>query len=132
MLTPYLTRAAALVAALLTTVACSDDGVSGPDTPELETVALVELQGTRPAFYIQKSDGSDRSRIHFTGAVDQVPGCVEEDEQAILDAYESGDDIEVVDDVDIDAFREQTDAWFRDNLDGDSLAVYESIRSSAP
>jgi TRAP-type C4-dicarboxylate transport system substrate-binding protein len=65
-------------------------------------------------------------------AVDQVPGCVEEDEQAILDAYESGDDIEVVDDVDIDAFREQTDAWFRDNLDGDSLAVYESIRSSAP
>ena len=65
-------------------------------------------------------------------AVDQVPGCVEEAEQEILDAYESGDDIEVVDDVDIDAFREQTDAWFRDNLDGDSLAVYESIRSSAP
>jgi len=52
MLTRYDTRAAALVAALLTTVACSDDYVSGPGTPELETVALVELldtaTGTRP------------------------------------------------------------------------------------
>jgi tripartite ATP-independent transporter DctP family solute receptor len=65
-------------------------------------------------------------------AVDQVPGCVEEAEQEILDAYASGDSIEVVDDVDVDAFREQTDAWFRDNLEGDSLAVYEAIRNSAP
>lgn len=65
-------------------------------------------------------------------AVDQVPGCVEEAEMEILEKYESGDDIEVVDDVDIDAFREQTDAWFRDNLNDDSLTVYESIRSSAP
>ena len=73
MLTRYDARAAALVAALLTTVACSDDYVSGPGTPELETVALVELQDTRPAFYIQKSDGSARRRIHFTGAIDQVP-----------------------------------------------------------
>lgn len=65
-------------------------------------------------------------------AIDQVPGCVEETEQAILDEYRSGDQIEVVEDVDTDAFREQTDAWFRQNLEGDSLAVYEAIRSSAP
>lgn len=65
-------------------------------------------------------------------AVDQVPGCVEEADAAILDEYQSGDEIEVVDDVDIDAFREQTDAWFRGNLEGDSLAIYEAIRNSAP
>lgn len=65
-------------------------------------------------------------------AVDQVPGCVEEAEQKILDEYRSGDQIEVVDDVDTDAFREKTDAWFRDNLQGGSLEVYEAIRSSAP
>jgi tripartite ATP-independent transporter DctP family solute receptor len=65
-------------------------------------------------------------------AVDQVPGCVEEAEQKILDEYRSGDEIEVVDDVDTDAFREKTDAWFRQNLQGGSLEVYEAIRSSAP
>lgn len=65
-------------------------------------------------------------------AIDKVPGCVEEFDKEILDKYRSGDDIEVVDDVDIDGFREQTDAWFRKNLDGGSLEVYEAIRSSAP
>ena len=65
-------------------------------------------------------------------AIDQVPGCVEEAEQELLDEYAAGDDIEVVDDVDIDGFREQTDAWFRDNLEGGSLEVYEAIRNSAP
>lgn len=63
-------------------------------------------------------------------AVEQMPGCVEEAEQEILDGWESDGSIEVVDDVDTDAFAEQTDAWFRDNLEGDSLAVYESIKDS--
>ena len=74
MLTRYVTRAALLVAALLVTTACSDDEVAGPGEAELETVAMVELQGARPAFYVQKSDGSERTRIHFTGAIDEVPG----------------------------------------------------------
>ena len=74
MVTRYDFRAALLMAAIFTTTACSEDDVSGPSAPELATVAMVELQGTRPAFYIQKSDGSERSRIHFTGALDEVPG----------------------------------------------------------
>lgn len=65
-------------------------------------------------------------------AVAQMPGCVEEAEQEILDGWESEGAIEIVDDVDIEAFSTQTDAWFRENLDGDSLAVYEAIKSSAP
>jgi tripartite ATP-independent transporter DctP family solute receptor len=63
-------------------------------------------------------------------AVAQMPGCVEEAEQEILDGYESEGSIEIVDDVDTEAFAEQTDAWFLENLEGDSLAVYESIRDS--
>ena len=74
MLNRYVTRAALLVAALLTITACSDDEVTGPGGSELETVAIVELQGAQPVFYIQKSDGSERKRIHFTGAIDDVPG----------------------------------------------------------
>jgi hypothetical protein len=74
MLTRYIPRAALVAAALLSSIACSEDEVTGPNAPELATVALVELEGTRPALYIQKSDGTARTRIHFTGAVDDVPG----------------------------------------------------------
>lgn len=63
-------------------------------------------------------------------AVSQMPGCVEEAEAATLAEWEESGDVEVVDDVDTAAFEEQADAWFRDNLEGDSLAVYESIKDS--
>lgn len=63
-------------------------------------------------------------------AVEQMPGCVEDAEKEILDGWESDGTIEIVDDVDTAAFSEKTDAWFRDNLEGDSLAVYESIKDA--
>ena len=72
----YRTRAT-LAVALFSLSACSDDDkIVGPaeDGAGAQTVALVELEGTRPAFYIQKTDGTGRTRIHFTGAVDEVPG----------------------------------------------------------
>src|SRR6187455_1073975 len=74
MLNRYHFRAALVAAALLPAIACSDDEPAGPGSPDVQTVALVELEGTRPAFYIQKSDGTERTRIHFTGAIDEVPG----------------------------------------------------------
>ena len=46
-------------------------------------------------------------------AVEQVPGCVEEDEQATLDEWAECGDIEVVDDVDVEAFRSQVDSYLR-------------------
>ncbi|UYM06618.1 DctP family TRAP transporter solute-binding subunit [Solicola gregarius] len=64
-------------------------------------------------------------------AVKQMPGCVEKAEKEILDKWESEDAIDIVDDVDQEAFADQTDAWFRENLKGDSLAVYEAIKDSA-
>jgi dipeptidyl aminopeptidase/acylaminoacyl peptidase len=73
----YRTRATLAAVALFSLAACSnDDKIIGPaqDGANAQTVALVELEGTRPAFYIQKSDGTGRTRIHFKGAVDEVAG----------------------------------------------------------
>lgn len=81
------------------------------------------------------SELSDEQRTALddavAAAVEQMPGCVEEAEQEILDRWEQEGAAEVVDDVDREAFAEQTDTWFRENLEGDSLAVYEAMRSSA-
>jgi len=74
MLTRHSGRALLALAALHTLTACSDSELAGPVAAPLETIALVELAGTRPALYIQKSDGSSRTRIRFNGAADQVPG----------------------------------------------------------
>ena len=74
MLNQYFVRAALVAAALVVSTACSDDEIAGPSAPGPKSVAFVELEGSRPAFYIQNGDGTSRTRIHFTGAVDQVPG----------------------------------------------------------
>ena len=39
--------------------------------------------------------------------------------------------MEVVDDVDVEAFRTQADTYLRENFDEDQLAVYEAIRGEA-
>ncbi|HKJ10815.1 MAG TPA: DctP family TRAP transporter solute-binding subunit [Ornithinimicrobium sp.] len=79
-------------------------------------------------------DLTDEQKSAVTEAVDeavsQMPGCVEEAETEILEGWESEGSIEIVDDVDTEAFADKTDSWFRENLDGDSLTVYESIRDS--
>jgi TRAP-type transport system periplasmic protein len=64
-------------------------------------------------------------------AVEQVPGCVEEDEQTILDEWSASGDFEVVDDVDTDAFRSQAEEYLRENFSDEQLSVYEAIRDSA-
>jgi tripartite ATP-independent transporter DctP family solute receptor len=64
-------------------------------------------------------------------AVEQVPGCVEEDEQATLAEWEESGAMEIVDDVDVEAFRTQVDSYLRENFNDEQLAVYEGIRESA-
>ncbi|MGJ9412724.1 TRAP transporter substrate-binding protein DctP [Aeromicrobium sp. CF4.19] len=64
-------------------------------------------------------------------AVEEVPGCVEEDEQELLEGWSSGDEMQVVDDVDVEAFRSQADEFLRANFNEEQLAVYEGIRESA-
>jgi TRAP-type transport system periplasmic protein len=64
-------------------------------------------------------------------AVEQVPGCVEELEQQQLDEWAAGGDLQVVDDVDVDAFQEQAEEYFQENYTGEQLEAYEAIRNSA-
>jgi len=74
MLTRYSTRAPLGAVAILLSAACSEDDLTAPNGPVPATVAMVELEGTRPALYIQNAEGTQRTRIHFTGAIDEVPG----------------------------------------------------------
>lgn len=82
----------------------------------------------------EKLDAAQRKVL--TAAVDvavkKMPGCVATAETKILDGWKQKDKIQIVDDVDTAAFSAQTDKWFRANLTGDSLAVFEAIKSSAP
>jgi tripartite ATP-independent transporter DctP family solute receptor len=64
-------------------------------------------------------------------AVDQVPGCVAEDEEKTLAEWRDSGAMEIVDDVDIEAFRTQVDTYLRESFNDEQLAVYESIRGTA-
>ena len=63
-------------------------------------------------------------------AVGQVPNCVEEAEQAALDEWRSNGDMEIVEDVDVEAFRTKAKTYFEQNLEGDKLKLYQTIQNS--
>jgi TRAP-type transport system periplasmic protein len=62
-------------------------------------------------------------------AVTEVTECVAEDEEATLQEWQDGDEWEVIDDVDVEAFQEQAVSYLEETLEGDSLEVFEDIRS---
>jgi tripartite ATP-independent transporter DctP family solute receptor len=64
-------------------------------------------------------------------AVDQVSGCVAEDEQKKLEEWKSGGQFKVVEDVDVAAFRTKAETYLRANLKPEALEVYEAIRKTA-
>jgi len=64
-------------------------------------------------------------------AVTEVTACVTEDEEATLDEWRNGDEWEIVEDVDREAFSEQAEAFFMDTYTGESLEVYEAMRATA-
>jgi TRAP-type transport system periplasmic protein len=64
-------------------------------------------------------------------AVEQVTDCVAEDEEATLEEWRSGDEWEIVDDVDRDAFQEMALAYLEENFTGESLEVFEAIRATS-
>jgi TRAP-type transport system periplasmic protein len=77
------------------------------------------------------SEQQDALQSAVDKAVEQVPGCVEDDEAKILAEWKESGALEVVDDVDLEAFRSQVDSYLRDNFNEDQLAVYEGIRETA-
>ena len=78
---------------------------------------------------------SSEQQEALTAAVDaaeeQVPQCVAEDEEKTLAEWAASGDLEVVDDVDVEAFKTQADEYLRENFNEDQLAVYEAVRGEA-
>lgn len=64
-------------------------------------------------------------------AVAEVTTCVADDEESTLEEWRDAGDWEVIEDVDRDAFSEKAEEYLSGALTGDSLTVYEAIRSTA-
>ena len=64
-------------------------------------------------------------------AVAEVTSCVAEDEESILEEWRTGSDWEVIEDVDRAAFSKKAEEYLSGVLTGDSLTVYEAIRSTS-
>ncbi|PWV47311.1 DctP family TRAP transporter solute-binding subunit [Nocardiopsis sp. L17-MgMaSL7] len=57
--------------------------------------------------------------------------CIEEAEAEVLAEWEASGAMEVVDDVDVEAFRTQVHEHFLSTLEGEALELYEAFRESA-
>ncbi|MBB4931585.1 tripartite ATP-independent transporter DctP family solute receptor [Lipingzhangella halophila] len=58
--------------------------------------------------------------------------CIEDEEDEILDEWERTGDVEVVEDVDREAFQQLAADYFGENLGGRQHEMYELIREQAP
>ncbi len=58
--------------------------------------------------------------------------CIEEQTTTILDEWKDSGEMTVVEDVDREAFSSKVEEYFMNNLEGEQLELFESIRSSAP
>ncbi|GAB3713482.1 DctP family TRAP transporter solute-binding subunit [Nocardiopsis nanhaiensis] len=56
--------------------------------------------------------------------------CMEEAEEEVLTEWEASGAMEVVEDVDVDAFRDQSHAHFLDTLEGEELELFEAFREA--
>jgi len=123
--------------------------VDGQENP-ITNIAASSLQDVQD--YISMSDHQANSNLVIVGAdawkglseeqqgaledavdaaEEQVPQCVAEDEEKTLTEWQDNGDMEVVDDVDVEAFRTQADTYLRDNFNADQLKVYEAVRGEA-
>lgn len=64
-------------------------------------------------------------------AMVQEPQCAAEAEEAILAGWRESGNMEIVEDVDRDAFRELAEPYLRDNFSPEQVEVLEAIRSAA-
>lgn len=63
-------------------------------------------------------------------AEDRMIECVAEGDARLVEEFEAQEGFEVIDDVDVEAFRTRAEDWFREHLDGESLEAYEAIKES--
>ncbi|WP_159942669.1 MULTISPECIES: DctP family TRAP transporter solute-binding subunit [unclassified Nocardiopsis] len=56
--------------------------------------------------------------------------CIEEAEEQILEEWRAEGTIEIVDDVDVEAFRTRVQDYFAENLEGEQLELYQSFQET--
>jgi tripartite ATP-independent transporter DctP family solute receptor len=61
----------------------------------------------------------------------EVPKCVDEFESTTLEEWRANNTIEIVEDVDREAFRTKAEAYLRENFTAEQVPVLEAIRSVA-
>ena len=64
-------------------------------------------------------------------AMVEEPKCVETAEADILDEFRSGGQMQVIDDVDREAFRAKAEPYLRDHFSAEQVTVLDAIRSTA-
>jgi TRAP-type C4-dicarboxylate transport system substrate-binding protein len=78
---------------------------------------------------------SAEQQAALTAAVEKAmvaePACVVEAEKAILDEWRASKAIEIVEDVDREAFRTKAEPYLRANFTPEQVLVLDAIRSSA-
>ena len=78
---------------------------------------------------------SSEQQAALTAAVEeamvQEPECAAEAEEEILAAWRASGAIEIVEDVDRDAFRAKAEPYLRENFTAEQVEVLEAIRSTA-
>jgi tripartite ATP-independent transporter DctP family solute receptor len=78
---------------------------------------------------------SAEQQAALTAAVEKAmvaePACVVEAEKAILDEWRASNAIEIVEDVDREAFRAKAEPYLRENFTPEQVTVLDAIRSSA-
>ena len=61
----------------------------------------------------------------------EEPKCVVDAEKAILDEFKTGGTMEVIEDVDREAFRAKAEPYLRANFTPEQVEVLDAIRSTA-
>jgi tripartite ATP-independent transporter DctP family solute receptor len=64
-------------------------------------------------------------------AMVEEPKCVVDAEKAILDEFRAGGDMQVIEDVDRDAFRTKAEPYLREHFTPEQVEVLDAIRSTA-
>lgn len=81
------------------------------------------------------SDLSDAQQAALSAAVEKAmvdePACVVEAEETILAGFRESGSMEIVEDVDRDAFRTRAEPYLRENFTAEQVTVLDAIRSAA-
>jgi TRAP-type C4-dicarboxylate transport system substrate-binding protein len=119
------------------------DGQENPIT-NIDAINLVEVQDVislsshqlssnlviiGPVWNEMSAEQQEALAAAVEEAMVQEPICAEEDEAAILDGWRESGAIEIVEDVDRDAFREMAEPFLRENFTAEQIEVLDSIRS---